>query len=319
MFGLSISNIALLAAVGTFLLIIGGVRLVQAMRSREALVMRAEDMGASPEVINDPMRRASLLARWADRFDRSARAAKYREQLRLAYIKLRPSEYLALRLGLAVAFYYACSLMLAIAPLASIGIATAAYFLVPMLIFRTRREAYVKAFTEQLVEITQMLANALRAGMSLQQSLGQVADRVAEPAQTEFRQTHRELLLGDSLPQVMGGLCDRVPSRDLAVMANAMVVQHAAGGNIARVLASMSVIQSERQRLISEINAMTSESRISALIIQLMPIGLLVVIRHTPIGEAIFTSWPGWLLLGFYIITQIGIFFLIRRIMRIEV
>jgi tight adherence protein B len=102
-------------------------------------------------------------------------------------------------------------------------------------------------------------------------------------------------------------------------MVNAMVVQHSAGGNLARVLASMANILTERQRLDGEIKAMTAEPRFSALIIQLMPVALLVLTRNSPMGVALFETWPGWILLAIFALIQLGIFFLIRRIMRIEV
>jgi tight adherence protein B len=316
---LSAGQIALLATVATFVAVLGAARLLRAIRGREQLLARAEELAADPGLLSDPARRQSFLARWADRYDRSPRAENARERLRLAYLLVRPSEYEVLRLGMAAGLVYVCILMLDIAPPAALAIGLGAYFLVPRLVFAFRRDAYVNAFNTQLVDITTLMANSLRAGLSIQQAIGQVADRSPEPARTEFRQTHRELLLGDNLSLALTGMCRRVPSRELSVLVNAVLVQHAAGGNLSRVLRAMSNVLAERERIRGEIQAITAEARFSANIIQVMPLGLLVLIRHTVLGEAIFNTVPGWILLAIYFIVQFVVYLVIRRIMRIQV
>jgi tight adherence protein B len=316
---ISAGELAALVGLTVFVLSAAAWNLVTALRQREELVTRAEDIAADPAVLSDPLRRRSFLVRWADRYDRSPAAAAVREQLRRAHLPWKPSDYRIYRYALGgftlIILWQVFNLPLAPSVLAAL----AALFVVPKLVFAARRNAYVQALEGQLVEITQLMANALRAGMSVQQAIGQVAERVPEPAKGEFRQTHNEMLLGDSLAQALSGLSRRVRSRDLDVVVSAIVVQHAAGGNLARVLAAMANMLTERQRLASEIRSLTAEARFSALIIMLIPIVLLLMLRDTPLGETLFGSLIGWALLAAFIVVQVLVYLLIQKIATIEV
>ena len=312
-------QLAVLFGISVFAVLGAAYNLLRAMQVREELVAHAEDVAADPEVLSDPMRRRSFLVRWADRYDRSPNVGAIRERLRKAYVRWRPSDYRVIRLALGVGTLTATWLVFNLPPIPSVLIALGAYFVVPRIFFAMRRNAYVHAFEAQLVEITQLLANSLRAGMSVQQSIGQVVDRVPEPAQTEFRQTNHELMLGDNLAMALNGLRQRLHSRDLDVIVNAIVVQHQAGGNLARVLAAMANVLTERQRLSSEIRSLTAEARFSALIIMLLPIIMILLIRDSPLGETLFETPFGWGLLTAFAVVQVVVYFIIQRIAKIEV
>jgi tight adherence protein B len=316
---ISALQVAALAALAAFALLCGGYNLLRALRAREQLVTRAENLGADPQTLSDPLRRKSFLVRWADRYDRSPAAAADRERLCQAYLPWKPSDYRVIRISLGIGMLYLTLGFLELNPVLAILGSAAAYIVVPRLFFASRRNAYVEAFNAQLAELTQLLANALRAGMSIQQAIGQVVERVPEPARGEFRQTHHELMLGDNLALALTALSRRVRSRDLDVVVNAILVQHQAGGNLARVLGAMSVTLSKRRRLASEIRALTADSRFSALIVMIMPIAFLMLLRTTPLGDALFGTLIGWVLLAIFIVVQVGTHFLIQRIAAIEV
>lgn len=310
---------AVLVGLCVFMLLTGGYRLIRALQARENLIARAEGLGADPEVLSDPLRRESFLVRWSDRYDRSPAAQRVREQLRRAAVPWKPSDYYAIRVGLSFIIVIVCWMMLDLPIFGAALAGMVAYFIVPRIFFFMRQNAYVRAFNKQLVEITQLLANALRAGMSIQQAIGEVAGRVPEPARSEFRQTHHELLLGDNLPLALNDMRRRLSSRDLDVLVNAIVVQHQAGGNLVRVLNGMANTLNERQRLEREIDSLTAEARFSALVVMVLPIFFLLMIRDTPLGEALFQTVVGWVLLGIFAVLQVGIYFLIQRVARIEV
>lgn len=312
-------ELAALSGLCVFLLLVSGYHLIRALQAREQLIARAEDLGADPEVLSDPLRRQSVLVRWADRYDRSPEAQSVREQLRRAAVPWKPSDYYAIRVGMSFIIVNICWMMLDLPIFGALLAGVAAYLIVPRVFFFLRQNAYVQAFNKQLVEVTQLLANALRAGMSIQQAIGEVAERVPEPARSEFRQTHHELLLGDNLPLALNDMRRRVRSRDLDVLINAIIVQHQAGGNLVRVLNGMANTLNERQRLEREINSLTAEARFSALVVMVLPVFFLLMIRDTPLGEGLFQTITGWVLLGVFAVLQVGIYFLIQRVARIEV
>lgn len=312
-------SLTLLVVLTCFVGILGIGWLLLALRDHEYLMTRAEEQGADPATLSTSSRRKSMLARWADRYDRSARAEADRERLRKAYVRWKPSEYAIGRWVLSLGLIYVGFIIFDLPLLLSLGIGLLIYNLAPALFFFMRRDAYLKAFNQQIVEITQVMANALRAGMSVQQALGQVADRLPEPAQEEFRQTHSELLLGKPFDQALWDLQMRVNSRDLRVAMNAIIVQYEAGGNLARALYNMADVLTERQRLASEINSLTADARISSTVVMVLPVILLLLIRNTPLGEQLFTNPIGWLLLALFGGLQVIIYFVVQHIARVEV
>jgi hypothetical protein len=50
-----------------------------------------------------------------------------------------------------------------------------------------------------------------------------------------------------------------------------------------------------------------------------LPIVMLLLIRNTPLGEGIFVHPLGWLLLALFGLVQVGVYFVVQRIARIEV
>ncbi|NOK57334.1 MAG: type II secretion system protein [Chloroflexi bacterium AL-W] len=310
------STLIALAILAAF---VGITSLTQATSAREHLMTRAEDVAADPAILSDPLRRRSFLVRWADRYDRDPEVIKTREALRRAHVPWRPSDYQTIRVGLTAGIVAGGYFMFDIPLLPTALLGLGVYYLVPKMFFFLRQGAYVQAFDEQLTEVTQLLANSLRSGMSIQQAIAQVIDRLPEPARGEFRNTHHELMVGETLLQSFSRLRQRVPSRDLDVVIGAVVVQHQAGGNLARVLAAMSVMLTERQRIASEIRSLTADARFSAMICMIMPIGILLMLRGTLIGEAIFETVIGWVLLAIFLLIQVGVFFIIRKILQIEV
>lgn len=316
---ITIGHVALFFGLTVFSLVSAGYHLLVASRAHEQLVSRAEDLGADPKVLSDPMHRKSGLVRWADRIDRNPKTAALRERLRLAYVKWKPSDFYIIRWTATLSMLGLCAGLFDL-PYILTGLLTAAtYFLLPRFFFILRRDAYQRAFNAQLVEVTHLLASALRAGMSVQQAIGQVSRRLPEPAAGEFRQVQHELTLGDTMAMALTRLRQRMRSRDLEVMINAIIIQHQAGGNLARVLSEMSNILTERQRLMSEINSLTADSKFSAMIVQLMPFILILMLRSTPIGEALLENTIGWVILGIFAVVQVGVYFLIQRITNIEV
>jgi tight adherence protein B len=310
---------SLLVALTSLLIVLGGGLLLRALSVHEGIQTRAEEQAADPATLSDPLRRKSRLARWADRYDRSARAQADRERLRRAYVSWKPSEYVIIRLTVSAGAAYLAFLLLSLPPFFSLGLGMLAYHLAPAIFFFVRRDAYLNALNQQLVEVTRVMANALRAGMSVPQACGQVAERLPEPACGEFRQTYSELLLGKPLDQALWDLQRRVGSRDLSVALSAIVVQYEAGGNLARVLYNMADVLTERQRLASEIRSLTADARISATVVMIMPVIMLLLIKNTPLGDGVFVHPLGWLLLALFGAMQVGIYFLVQRIARIEV
>lgn len=192
--------------------------------------------------------------------------------LERANLPLRPAEAL---------FFYAAGvvlvalLLVAIAgnPLAAlIGVVMVA--LVPPAILSYLANRRRKQFESLLPDTLQLLASTLRAGYSLMQGVEAVSQEVSEPMGRELRRVVTEARLGRPLEEALDGIASRMQSGDFAWATMAIRIQREVGGNLAELLVTVADTMTERERLRRDVNALTAEGKISAIVLGLLPIAL---------------------------------------------
>lgn len=244
--------------------------------------------------------------RLADRLDQQSWAKKLKPELKRASINLRPSEYGALllaagmvlvflfRLGFEMPFWLSCMISVSAVSLGSKALISSRQFL------------YVRKIENQLSEACRLLSSAARAGLSIPQGLALVEKEMNGPIQEELGVVVNELRLGRSLEKSLREMLDRVPSRDLQVFVNALIIQRRAGGDLAKVLSEMANTMEERKIIHKTIDATVAQSRYSA---YLSPVvSLLVVFMMGNMLDSFmefFSSVFGMIVLGIFILLQI--------------
>jgi tight adherence protein B len=164
------------------------------------------------------------------------------------------------------------------------------------------------------------MANSLRAGYSLLQTMEMVSREMADPIATEFRRVVREIGLGVSNQEAMQNLLRRVPSEELDLLVTAINIQHEVGGNLAQILQIIGQTIRERVKIKGEIKVLTAQQQISAYIICALPVLLaLGLFMMNPSYMMTLLDWP-WVCMpiGSAIMTFIG-FLIMRKIVAIEV
>jgi tight adherence protein B len=143
-----------------------------------------------------------------------------------------------------------------------------------------------KQFEALLPDTLQLLASTLRAGYSLMQGVEAVSQEVSEPMGRELRRVVTEARLGRPLEEALAGVAQRMESGDFAWAVMAIRIQREVGGNLAELLVTVAETMTERERLRRDVNALTAEGKISAIVLGLLPIGL---------GLFIYTANPGYM------------------------
>jgi tight adherence protein B len=178
----------------------------------------------------------------------------------------------------------------------------------------------IKKFIDQLGDTISLMANSLRAGYSLLQTMELVSRETKDPIATEFRRVVREVGLGMSTEEAMQNMLRRVPSEDLDLLVTAINIQHEVGGNLAQILSTIGHTIRERVRIHGEIKVLTAQVQLSGYIISAMPIllaGVIFVMNPEYIGGLF--VWP-WICMpiGALIFIVFG-FLAMRKIAAIEV
>lgn len=155
-----------------------------------------------------------------------------------------------------------------------IGIAVAS---LPLLYVRHKRNQRLAKIEQQLPEALDLVTRALRAGHSFSSGLHMIGEEMAEPIASEFRIVHDEVNFGVSLQQALTNLGERIPITDLRYFVVAVLIQRDSGGNLTEVLLNLSRLIRERLKLLTKIKVLSSEGRLSAWILGIMPFALAAV------------------------------------------
>lgn len=166
---------------------------------------------------------------------------------------------------------------------------------IPLLVLASAGSKRVSRLQGQLADVCMILASSLRAGHSFLQSLDTVAKEVGDPAATEFNRALAEIRLGRPDEEAMTALASRIHSVDLEWAVTAIEIQRKVGGNLAEVLETVAGTIRERETLRRQVRALTSEGRLSASILTVLPFliaaylmvvnpGYLANLTGTPIG-----------------------------------
>jgi len=263
------------------------------------------------------------------RVDRAVRGRPFAETIRTnlsrADLRLTVGEFLLLRFGTTAAGFALGFLAGRGFTRPILGLFVGLVFaiggwLVPhyYVLWRGRRRLH--QFVNQLGDTIGLMANSLRAGYSLLQTMDLVARESSPPIADEFRRVVREVGLGVLLQEALEHMLRRVPSDDLDLLVTAIAINHEVGGNLAQILDVIGETIRERVRIKGEIRVLTAQQSLSGYVLSLLPVGLAVVIflLNPDYLTSLFT-WP-WICMpiGAVIAMVVG-FFVMRRIVAIEV
>ena len=132
------------------------------------------------------------------------------------------------------------------------------------IMLRARR---MQAIREQLPDVIDTLSRAVRAGESLDQAIGLVAETAARPLAKEFRRCSGHLEMGLSLTSCLQSLHRRVPTPEVRILAAALIVQNQAGGSLPSTLDRLSRVVRDRLSFMRQLKASTAASRMGAVLI----------------------------------------------------
>jgi tight adherence protein B len=194
-------------------------------------------------------------------------------------------------------------------------------YLVPTILVKMRQGQRLRSFNDQLGDTISLLANSLRSGYSLLQSMETVARELAPPMSEEFRRVVREIGLGLSHEEALRNLLRRINSDDLELMVTAINVHHEVGGNLSEILEVIGHTIRERVRIQGEIRVLTSMQRYTGYILGGLPfvLGLYLYIMNPTYMSGLTQGSCGIIMLGTAgLMLGVG-FLLIRKIVAIEV
>lgn len=244
---------------------------------------------------------------------------KLEQVLQRAGVPLRPEEYImfqwittALTAGLL--YFISGNIVFLV-----VGVVLGYMF--PKWWLKRKQQQRVLKFNDGLPDMISTVVGSLRAGFSFGQSLKAVVEEADSPIKEEIEMVLKEMQYGSSLEESLQELKDRMPSEDLELMIQAILIQKQVGGNLATVLDTIVQTIRDRNRIQRQILTLTAQGRLSGIIIGLLPIvlGFVIYLIEPDYIGTLFTHPMGMVMLGIGIFFGIVGFITIRKMTTIEV
>jgi tight adherence protein B len=186
----------------------------------------------------------------------------------------------------------------------------------PFLCVSYLKSRRLKKVESQLPDALDLVVRALRSGHSFASALQMIGDEMPQPIADEFRAVHDEVSFGVSLQQALTNLSSRVPLNDLRYFVVSVMIQRDSGGNLTEVLSNLSRLIRERLKLAAKVRVMSTDGRLSALFLGVMPFLLAALMAWAnpefmsplwtdPIGQTIIKYLLGMMFVGMLVMRKI--------------
>lgn len=186
----------------------------------------------------------------------------------------------------------------------------------PLLYVHYKRSKRLAKIESQLPDALDLITRALRAGHAFPSALKMAGEEMADPIAGELSTVHDEVNFGVSLEQALTHLSERIPLTDLRYFVVAVLIQRESGGNLTEILTNLSRLIRERLKLMGKVRVLSSEGRLSAWILAIMPFFLAGVLNLAnpefmrplwtdPIGITIMKYTLSLMLIGVLIMRKI--------------
>lgn len=191
----------------------------------------------------------------------------------------------------------------------------------PAMYLQYRRNRRLARIAQQMPEALDLLTRALRAGHAFTAGLKMAGEELADPIAGEFRAVHDEINFGVSMQQALTHLCERVPGTDVRYFVVAVLIQRDSGGNLTEILAKLSHLIRERAKLVGKIRVLSSEGRMSAWVLTLLPFALggTLYLANPKFMGPMFTDPIGVSILQYLLVMMALGVAVLRKIVRIRV
>jgi tight adherence protein B len=179
----------------------------------------------------------------------------------------------------------------------------------------------VQKFVLQMVDALSLMSNGLKSGLSIVQSLGLVTQEMPNPMQQEFNLVLSENKLGVSLEEAFSNLAKRIVSDDVEMFVTSVNILKETGGNLAETFDTIVTTIRDRIKVENKIAALTAQGFYQGVFVMMIPPILGVVFYQTDpeFMQPLFTTPIGWLIVMVIFLLEAVGFFVIMKIVKIEV
>jgi len=246
------------------------------------------------------------------------------EKMALMFIEVTPNRVLLVMISSSVlpallTFWLVMpNLIPAVILMFSVGLAM---WFVPKAVVDGMFNRRVELFNTQMVDGLGLMANGMKSGLSIVQSLGMVQREMPNPFSQELDYVLKQQLLGISVEDAFENLAKRIGSEDVNMFVTSVVILKETGGNLAETFETIVAVIRERIKVEKKISAMMRQNLAQGAIVASMPFALMAMFYFSDEGflMPMFREPLGWALLAIAFIFWILGVVMIYKVVQIKV
>ncbi|MEO5774036.1 MAG: type II secretion system F family protein [Sphingomicrobium sp.] len=191
----------------------------------------------------------------------------------------------------------------------------------PLMVLQFRANKTRKKMQDQFPVALDVFVRGLRAGHPIAAALDLLTVEMPDPIGSQFGIVVDEVTYGADLRDALEGMAERWDMDDMRMFVVCLSVQNETGGNLAEILENLSKVVRERASMMMKVRALSSEGRMTAVMLTVLPVFALVMLflLNPPFYLEVADDpafMPGFI--GLVILYAIG-FFTIRRMVDLKV
>ena len=192
------------------------------------------------------------------------------QDLHQAGLRTRPLVFLAF--GFVTALLIGLTLTPRLGPIPSFVAGALIGLALPTIVVRKIRNKRLKLLVSQLPDALELMARGLKVGHPINATITTVARDMFDPIATEFGIIVDQVSYGDDLVDAFKDFAERVDVEDVRYLATSVAIQNGTGGDLARILLTLSKVIRARITMRKRILAISSEGRMTAIFMSLLPL-----------------------------------------------
>ena len=142
----------------------------------------------------------------------------------------------------------------------------------PLMVFQFKANRTRKRMQEQFPVALDVFVRGLRAGHPIAAALDLLTVEMPDPIGSQFGIVVDEVTYGADLRDALQAMADRWSLDDMRMFVVSLSVQNETGGNLAEILENLSKVIRERASMMMKVRALSSEGRMTAIMLTALPI-----------------------------------------------
>lgn len=133
---------------------------------------------------------------------------------------------------------------------------------------RKRRQ---KKFVSEFSNAIDVIVRGIKSGLPVNECLQIIAREAPQPVNDEFHMLNEALRIGMTMEQALGRMQERMPLQEVNFFSIVLIIQQKTGGNLAEALGNLATVLRSRKMMEGKIKALSAEAKASAYIIGSLP------------------------------------------------